>query len=247
MSHHHLVLAAALAACDVSGTGNVASVARQAESESAGSFAFPPLARPYGTSMVEWSQRWWQYIYAIPAAQNPMLSPTGGDCTLDQTGRVWMMSSVIDPGGTASFTRSCALPQGEALLFNLSGVLNDYPCPDPSFQPAPGQSLYAFLAEGARSIVDGVDFLSLTLDGTALPHPFDYRFTSPALFDITGDPSLTPVFDGCITGSPQPAVADGYSVMLKPPDAGAHTLTLEARDTHGTDVTITWQLTVKGD
>ena len=221
-----------------------AAAATRTESETG--IAFPPRSHPYGRSMVDWSESWWQFIYAIPAAQNPELDSTGADCAIGQQGDVWVLASVIDPGGVASFSRACTLPAGKALLVSPSGVLNDYPCPDPTFQPAPGQSLYDFLLAGAKPIVDSVNGLSIVLDGTALANPFAYRFTSPDLFNVKGDLSLQSGFDGCITGSPQPAVSDGYFAMLKPLGEGRHTLVIQASDTHGTNVTLTWTLNVVG-
>ena len=40
-----------------------------------------------------------------------------------------------------------------------------WPCPDPNFQPAPGQTLEEFLQEGAAAFIDLADNLSVTLDG----------------------------------------------------------------------------------
>jgi hypothetical protein len=200
-------------------------------------------AHPYGASLERWSERSWQWLYAIPAAHNPMLDTTGVDCAVGQRGPVWYLPSVIDPGGVASFTRSCTLPHERALLMNLSGVLNDFPCPDPNFKPAPGQSLYDFLASGAKPIVDSVNEIDVALDGTALSDMLAYRVTSDDLFKVGGDVSLQQSLDGCITGAPQPAVSDGYFIMFKPLERGSHTIVTRATDTHGTDVTLTYNLT----
>jgi hypothetical protein len=202
-------------------------------------------ARPYGHSLERWSERAWQWVYAIPAAHNPFLDLTGVDCAVNQEGPVWFLPSVIDPGGTASFTRHCTLPHRRALLLNLSGVLNDFPCPDPTFHPAPGQSLYDFLAQGAKQIVDGVIEIDVTLDGTPLHDMLSYRVTSDDLFRITGDVSLQTSLDGCITGTPQPAVSDAYFIMFRPLDEGAHVIVARAVDNHGTDVTLTYDLTLQ--
>jgi hypothetical protein len=201
-------------------------------------------AHPYGASMERWSERLWDWLYAIPAAQNPMLDLSGADCGVAQQGPVWFLPSVTNPGGVASFARSCTVPHERALLVILAGVLNDYPCPDPTFQPAPGQSLYDFLAGGAKSIVDGVNLIDVSLDGRALVDMLDYRVTSDDLFRVDGDVSLQQSLDGCITGKPQPAVSDGYFIMLRPLARGAHTLVERVTDTQGTDVTLTYNLTV---
>src|SRR5213076_3066927 len=101
---------------------------------------------------------------------------------------------------------------------------NDYPCPDPSFQPAPGQSLEDFLREGAMFFLDATTELSVSVDGQAVGDLFDNRGTS-RLFNFTYDPSWF-ALDSCGTGTPQPGVSDGYFVMLKPLPTGTHTVRL---------------------
>jgi len=204
---------------------------------------FPAAAHPFGHDMVDWSRRWWKWVYGIPAESNPWFDSAGADCAIDQSGPVWFLASVSAPGGVATITRSCTLPEGKAIFVALEGLLNDYPCPDPSFKPAPGQSLYDFLRDGAAQTVESVNGLSLTVDGQNAADPFSYRFTSPHLFHITGDPSLTAKLDGCITGSSQPAVSDGHFMMVKPLEAGNHTLIVHSTDPHN-DVTVVWNLTV---
>jgi hypothetical protein len=208
--------------------------------------AYEPHSRPFGTSLERWSERLWQWVYSVPAATNPLLDTSGVDCAVAQPdGPVWFLPPVLDPGGTASFTRSCTIPHDKALLMLTSGVLNDYPCPDPTFQPADGQTLYEFLLAGAQGGPNSLTGQSLLVDGVALKHLFDYRETSDDLFNVTGDLTLQSSLDGCITGSPQPAVSDAFVVMLKPLAAGPHTLVYTAKDNHGTNLTVTYQLTVQ--
>ena len=202
-------------------------------------------AHPYGLSLETWSELSWDWVYAIPAAHNPMLDLTGADCGVGQLGPVWFLPTVIDPGGLAHFTRRCTIPHDRALFMTLSGVVNDFPCPDPSFAPAPGQSLYAFLAAGAKPIVDSVNLLTVSLDGKPLDDVLGYRVTSDDLFYVDGSTTLQQPLDGCITGTPQPAIFDGYAIMFRPLGRGAHTIVTRATDTHGTDVTLTYDLTVQ--
>ncbi|HEX4460988.1 MAG TPA: hypothetical protein VIA18_23570, partial [Polyangia bacterium] len=101
---------------------------------------------------------------------------------------------------------------------------NDYPCPDPTFKPAPGQSLFDFLSAGITAINDDITVLDVTLDGVAIQDPLRYRYTSKRLFYFIGDKSLTATFDSCATGMLQPTVADDLFIMLKPLSRGTHTL-----------------------
>lgn len=149
------------------------------------------------------------------------------------------------PAGVASFTRTCTIPSGKALLMLNSGLVNDFPCPDPNFKPADGQTLYEFLLAGAQGSLDTLTTQSLFVDGVKLAHIFDYRETSDDLLSIQEDLSLQTVLDGCITGSKQPAVSDAYVIMLRELPVGAHTLVYNATDNRGTNVTVTWELTVQ--
>lgn len=205
------------------------------------SLAFNANANPYGSSMVGWSEQWWRWAMSIPVSSNPNLDSNGANCAERQGGDVFFLASIF---GAGSLVRTCTVPAKTALLVPLSAFLNDYPCP-PSFgfEPPPGESLEQFLAEGAASVEDQVTTLSLTVDGVAVPEPFDYRYGTP-LFHFTGDPSLTATVDPCVTGSDQVAVADGFFVMLKPLDRGTHTVTFGAASPN-IQSSITYELTVR--
>lgn len=205
-------------------------------------------AHPYGASMVTWSERIWKWIYRQPAASNPTLDQTGASCDVDQSGPVWFLASIIPGASVFHGERTCTIPRHKALLVQTAAILNDFPCPDPAFHPAPGQSLYDFLVAGAAPFIDSVNLLEVTIDGVRPDeNMLDFRFTSKNLFHVTGDPSLQTVFDGCITGQAQPAVSDSYVFMVKPLPPGQHTLVWHTTDTFGMtgDTTLTYHLTVQ--
>ena len=90
--------------------------------------------------------------------------------------------------------------------------------------------------------------LEVEVDGVALQDLFDYRATS-RLFTFTGDLSLGDgVWDSCLTGSPQPAVSDGYWIMLTPLSVGNHTIHLRGKEVFPGpfvfDTEVTYDLTV---
>lgn len=207
-------------------------------------FAFGPDARPYGRDMVHWSERWWKWAERVPADKNPLVDTVGQSCVNGQRGDVWNLPLVFVP--SPSGTRACTIPRGKALVVNMSSAWYDYPCPDTSFHPAPGQTLYQFLIQEAAPGVNAVTGLTLTVDGDTLPEPFAYRFTSPDLTYFTGSTTLVTTLDGCITGHRQPAVEDGYFVMLKPLAPGIHVIVNSSTAPTGT-TTVTYYLTVRGD
>ncbi len=181
----------------------------------------PPNSNVEGKSYAEWSVAWWQWTLSHPFDQGPG-DLTGQFFPMYQTGSVWFLQGAFGP-----LERSCTMPSDTYLVCPLILFENDYPCPDPNFQPAPGQSLEDFLTAGAKAVIDGIPTspfpVSLEVDGVALKNLASYRTTSK-LFTFTGDLSMQANFDPCITGSSQAAVSDGYLVILKPLRPGAHTL-----------------------
>lgn len=179
---------------------------------------FPPTAHPYGKSYEEWTVDWMQEFMTFNCDENPWLNPANG-VLFYENGPVYFVAGLSTPGASANIT----VPHGKAILFPLVNLINDYPCPDPSFEPAPGQTLAAFLTEGAINFLPPVTNMAVTVDGDAVSNLANYQFITD-MFTFTGDPSLSGCFDGCITGSPQYGVTNGYYVMLKPLSKGTHTV-----------------------
>ncbi|MEO8701264.1 MAG: hypothetical protein ABI867_14535 [Kofleriaceae bacterium] len=206
---------------------------------------YPANAHPFGLSQITWSEFVWSYIYSQPIDHNPFLDTTGADCGRGQFGPVWFLPAV--PGATLgdTVTRSCTIPRHRAIILQLASAMNDFPCPDPAFKPAPGQSLYDFLLEPIAPAIDGVSGFAVTLDGVAIVDPLSYRRQSRHVFLFKGNPTLNPGFDSCVTGHVQEAVSDGYYLMFKPLAPGPHTIVVNGQDMHGTPVTLTEQLTIQ--
>lgn len=184
------------------------------------SLVFPITAHPYGKSYAEWSTLWWQHVLNFDCANNPLSDMTGANTGVDQSGPVFYLFGT--PGGTA--TRTATIPANKAVLFPLVNCYWQSPCSTPlGDEPAPGQTLEEFLTAVCAFFMDGAGNLSATLDGVELTNLSSYRATSD-LFTYTGNIDLASCFDGCINGLPQPAVADGYWLMLKPLSPGTHTL-----------------------
>jgi hypothetical protein len=205
------------------------------------SLVYGPHSHPYGVSLQGWTETFWQRVMSVPLDKNPLADPTGADCAQGQPhSEVWFLSGAFPPATTA--VRSCTVPRHRALVIPLASYLNDYPCPDPAFQPAPGQSLGQFLTAGAKEVIDPIDTLTLTIDGTPVTGLFDYRSTT-RLFMFTGDTSLQAI-DGCVTGHRQPGVADGYTIVVKPLPAGVHSIVFTTNAPAGPSRSFTYTITV---
>jgi hypothetical protein len=177
---------------------------------------FTKDARPFGASLETWAERWVRWVYSIPAATNPFFVPTA-DNDQNQQGPVFFISNF------QTGARTTTVPSGTAIGLPLAFAFNDFPCPDPTFQPAPGQTLFDFLTSFNTPGQDNVAELDATLDGEPLTDLLSFRVASEDLFYFVGDTSLQ-VFDNCVTGTPQPGVVDAFFIMLKPLEPGAHVL-----------------------
>ena len=177
---------------------------------------FASDARPFGRTMEGWAEAWWRWSLAIPLSLNPNDTATA-DPGQNQHGPVFFLANPPIDGRTFN------VPRHKAIAVLLSSVLNDYPCPDPTFQPAPGQTLFDFLSLGAAQ-ADNVAEIESSLDGAPLTDLTSYHVASHKLMHITADLSLQ-VLDPCIIGSPQPAVIEAYFMMIKPLRPGLHVLT----------------------
>ena len=179
----------------------------------------PINTRPLGRSYANWGVEWWRWALSFPASSNPIFDPTGAFQQQGQPNGVFFLAG--NTGGAT--TRSVTIPKGTMVFFPLVNFDITYPCPDPTFVPGPGQTLEEFLQEFGDFIMGFVGPMSAELDGRQLIDLHSYRAQSD-LATVTGDPSLTAVFDPCITGSEQFFVSDGFWLMLKPLTPGAHTL-----------------------
>jgi len=207
---------------------------------------FPKDASPYGRTMSQWAEAMWSYIYSVPIDQNPFFEPTGKFCAVDQSGPVWLLPAVPGSHLGTEISRTCTIPKERAIMLQMSSALNDYPCPDPNFHPAPGQSLYDFLIGGISPLFDNVTGFTVTLDGVNIQDPLSYRFFSPDVFRFSPDPSLV-AFDFCVTQRHMLGVVDGFYLLFKPMSVGEHTIVLIGHDMEGVPVTLTEHLTIVDD
>jgi len=168
----------------------------------------------YGVSLAEWTQRFWNRFMSIPFNVGSASDKTGIHCGINQSGPVWFLGAPL--GGTN--TLSCTIPAGKTILAPAATFINDYPCPDPTFEPAAGQTLEDYLTRGVTPIIDSFS-VTVQLDG----RPVKLRRITAGLQSFTGAKDISSI-DGCITGSPQLGVADGQYAFIDPPSIGTHTL-----------------------
>jgi hypothetical protein len=191
---------------------------------------FDKDARPFGVSMERWSERWWAWAMGTPLAVNPNIDPAA-DCSANQDGPMFFLPHLLT--GASTVGRSCNVPRRKPIAVSVASVFSDFPCPDPTFKPAPGQSLFEFLMAPTKEGQDHVATIEATLDGEPLQDLMSYRVASRDLFHFRGDTSMQQI-DNCITGRPQPAVADSFFVVMKPLSRGTHEYTIKIVSINGT-------------
>jgi hypothetical protein len=201
----------------------------------------PPKQKAFEMSYGEWSARWWQYVFGLPEANNPLSDTTGAQCGLGQWGPVFFL---VGTTGGDPVVRSCTIPAGKGLLIPVVNFGGAVPDDAGTIEEVTG------IAASAADLID-VSTLSVTIDGVAVKNLGDFRFRSP-IFSFTGStPNIFSVY-GCVITAPHcyegfhdQAVADGYWILLNPLPAGNHTVHLHGEiPDWGFVVDVTYHLTV---
>jgi len=203
------------------------------------SLVFSPDAAPYGKSYGEWSAQHWQWLLSIPASTNPANDFTGANGAVGQSGNVWFLAGSFcpEPQATCSdftVTRNLSVPAGTALFFPLL---------DSECSTVEGNgSTDAELRSCASGFMDLGTGLSCDIDGVSITDLNSYRVQSP--FFAFGPLPAGNIL-GVPAGSTSPSVSDGVFLMVKPLDAGSHTIHFTgAIPTFGFGMHITYNLTV---
>jgi hypothetical protein len=187
----------------------------------------------YGATYGEFSARWWQWLLSIPKAANPNLDTTGENCALGQHDDVWFLAGTF--GGTV--VRSCIVPAGKPIFFPLINII--------AFKPVGNETLLD-LRRLAAAFIDSVNVLECTMDGVAcFDNPSKFRVRSPTFTVIAPPKGLIPPGQLSVPGNTDPIVSDGYWLLLDPPSAGVHTISVKAATTGGFALEVTYHLTVQ--
>ncbi len=186
-----------------------------------------PYAKIQGKSYGDWGAEWWKWALSVPFSQSPITDVTGEYGSQNQKGQVWFLAGTFG----AFAERTITIPANKFIFFPLVNTENDFPCPDPNFKPAPGQTMEEFLTLGAAPyinpyVTEPENKLSAKVDGVELKNLLDYRGISQ-LTKFTADPSQIAI-DSCITGKKQVMVSDGFWIMLAPLKPGKHEIEFSA-------------------
>jgi hypothetical protein len=184
----------------------------------------PPHSHAFGRTYGAWSAAWWRYVLSRPGSSNPLADPTGAQCAVGQSGDVFFL--VGAPSNNPVERDQCVVPAGRALFFPLMNAIDVYIPPSP---PSTAEGLWNEL-EGVfgpfselHASIDGVPVADLDPDST--PYRVcagpDRRCSARAFGVYIAN---NPVFPTVPAGSYEPAVADGFYLLLAPLAPGPHTL-----------------------
>jgi hypothetical protein len=182
----------------------------------AGYAIWPTDSKPFGRTHSEWGNRWWQWAFASPVTNHPLID---ADCSVGQSGPVWFLGGSF--GGDAG-TRHCTVPASKALFVTPMNV-------ECSVIEGEGPAVEQ-LQECARADQDSVFALSVTIDGQPVPNPFDYRVGTGPGFAITlPENNVFGLWRLSVpAGTYAPLAQDGFYLMLSF-SPGVHTLELSGK------------------
>jgi hypothetical protein len=199
----------------------------------------PVDSNSHGKGYGEWSGAWWQWVYSIPAAMNPVSDQTGEFAAVGQSGSVWFLAGNF--GGTT--VRTVTVPAGKTLFFP---IINTLWINLPEFGDDPwSDEQRAFARAVIAPTVDNAFNLSCTIDGVPVANINSYRAVTP-----DGAEYLVTLPDDNITGGVLapgtygPSVDDGIYLMLAPLRPGLHTIRITAASGEFA-LDVTYHLTVK--
>jgi len=181
-----------------------------------------PGQKAFGKTYGEWASDWWDWVLQFPAfddegnATNPLLDDTGALCDLGDQGSVWFL--VGNFGGTT--VRECSAPAGKAFFFPVFNVI--------SFAPEFGNTVEEIRADANGDIEGDPDpIISCEIDGVLVDDVFAYRAQTPPGGFLLTTVTLFEAF-GLEAGPRDPAISDGYWLMVEGLGPGEHEIQILA-------------------
>ncbi len=172
----------------------------------------PPHATVAGKTLQQWSAAWWQYVFKVPLANNPLFDQTGAKAAVDQSGPVFFLSGTLSLGGPApsTFDRTVTVSASQYLYFPISNAWVD------NLGVSPPLTVAQLRAAAAAS-VDATTEMHASIDGVAVPDLFSHREVSPVFsYTIPNDNVFEQFGYQFPAQTVSPAVADGYYLMIGP-------------------------------
>ncbi len=182
----------------------------------------------YGLTYGEWSAKWYQWIYAIPAPNNPWFDTTGQHAKVGQNEPVFFLTGVLcalsSPTAVcgqegATVTREVTIRRGTPLFFPVANMqIDNLGNTGPLMTPDEMQPI-------AGTAMDSVVGMSATIDGVAVQNLSSYRVIAPVFsYRIPGNNIYQAQGYDFGPQKVDPAVSDGVFLLLAPLPVGLHTI-----------------------
>jgi hypothetical protein len=184
-----------------------------------------------GLTQAELANHWWQWALSFPAPVNPLLDTTGAFSYLGDLGPVFFLAATTGTVGNDTVSRTVTIMNDQAVFFPVMPFITWEAIS--AYSPGTYANLLRDVEETAGIEPSGAapnTKLLLTLNGSPLPLPskttslFDFRQTSPELFNLFVPADNAFGFTGSLYPGTFPSVADGWWVLLKPLPIGHYTL-----------------------
>lgn len=177
----------------------------------------PPHATVAGRTIGEWTAAYNQWGFTQPISQNPFLDTDGSRAANGQSGPVFFVAGGFYTG--VQPPRHYAVPEDKYLLIPI--IFAELDNID-TFPPLTVEQL----RDANAAIINTTTELHVSIDGVPVPDLFAHREMSPVFnFDLpSADNLFTYLYGHPISGRIDPAVADGYWLMLGPLSPGRHVI-----------------------
>lgn len=209
-----------------------------------------PRVIPPTSRYAELSVKWWQWIYSQPGSTNPALDTTGEFAAGTPKERdIFFLAGMYSPtGGVFQANRTITIGSETKFFFPVLNAEADNVGFVPPYTVDELRSL-------AARLVQPIDIYCV-VDGVRVNDLLGYRVVSPVFrFRFPGKDNLYTYFGYDVPGKDwpsltvEPAVSDGYFLLLAPLHPGQHTIafggTAQAFDGSTFRIDITYNITVK--
>ena len=196
----------------------------------------PINSHAFGKSYAVWGEEFNQWLWQFSLEEFPLFQPDGDvDCGIGQRGNVWFLYGAF--GG--AIERNCTIPANKAIFIAVNSVV--------SFVPEFGETEQE-IREDAQKDLEVVDTLEAWIDGVPVNDPYGYRASSPEggfVLSIEEGSILNQL--GFDAGDRDPAIVDGYWLLLPPFSIGEHMVQWASSGVNQSgdySYEVTWNLTV---
>jgi hypothetical protein len=178
-----------------------------------------------GRTIADWTAAWWTWILNAPAAQNPLLDPSGTFANVDNNRPVFFVASTSGLEG-GPVTRSFSGPGDRPILVPLLTFADiEAASVDPASVSLAERSTAATTVAAAWPA--HVTSLSATIDGVSIPNLFTH-LEETGLFSAgpTKAGSFAAKLGAAVGDELAPAAAAGFWLMIEDLGPGQHTIAL---------------------